>query len=203
MASPDSLSLPRLGLAVLDRLAGIRPDGRLVLVTSARPREGKSFVAQALARQAQGLTGGQVLLVEATLTGKPKGAASGGFAALLAGMDLPEGTVRATERPGLWQLAAGIAGADAEQALFQAGPVSRALQALREQYDLVVIDGPSLPACGALALQADATVLVVDALRSSGRAVEEALTISRLPSEQIAGVVINRQPGYLARWFGG
>lgn len=203
MASSDSLSLPRLGLAVLDRLAGIRPNGRVVLVTSARPREGKSFIAQALARQLQGLTNGQVLLVEATLSGKPKGAATGGFAALLSTNELADGAVRATERPGLWLLPAGLAGADAEQALFQAGPVARALQSLRESHDLVVVDGPSLAACGALALQADATVLVADAQRSSGRALEEALVASRLPHEQIAGVVINRQPGYLARWFGG
>lgn len=203
MATPDSLSLPRLGLAVLDRLAGIRPDGRVVLVSSARAREGKSFVAHALARQFQALTGGQVLLVEASLGGKPKGPAAGGFAALLAGADMPDGTVRATERPGLWLLPAGIAGADADQVLFQAGPVARALRALREQYDLVVVDGPCLAACGALALQADTTVLVVDAERSASRLVEEALTASRLPVQQIAGVVINRQPGYLSRWFGG
>lgn len=203
MATPDNLTLPRLGLAVLDRLADIRPDGRVVLVTSAGPREGKSFVAQALARQFQALTGGRVLLVEATLGGKPKGPAAGGLAALLAGTEMPDGAVRATERPGLWLLPAGIAGADADQALFQVGPVARALSALREQYDLVVVDGPSLAACGALALQADTTVLVVDAQRAAGRLVEEALAASRLPAQQIAGVVINRQPGYLARWFGG
>lgn len=203
MASSDSLSLPRLGLAVLDRLASIKADGRLVLVTSAGVGEGKSFIAQALARQFQPLTGANVLLVEASLGGKPRGAASGGFAALLATGEMPEGAVKGRDRPGLSLLQAGLAGADAEQVLFQPGPVGRALRVLRDQFDLVVIDGPTLARCGSLALQADATVLVIDAQRGSGRRIEEALTASRLPAQQVAGVVINRQPGYLARWFGG
>jgi Mrp family chromosome partitioning ATPase len=203
MTTPDNLSLPRLGLAVLDRLAAIRPDGRIVLVSSARPREGKSFVAQALARQFQGLTGGAVLLVDATLPGKPKGPAAGGFAALLATGELTEGGVRSSELPGLSLLVAGLAGADADQVLFQPGPVGRALQLLRSQYDLVVIDAPTLAQCGSLALQADATVLVIDAQRSARRRVHEALQASRLPQSQLAGVVINRQPAYLGRWFGG
>ena len=203
MASSDSLSLPRLGLAVLDRLAAIQADGRVVLVTSAGRGEGKSFVAQALARQFQPLTGSRVLLVEASLGGKPKGAASGGFAALLASGEMPDGAIKATDRAELFTLPAGLAGADAEQVLFQPGPVGRALRVLRDQFDLVVVDGPTLARCGSLALQADATVLVVDAQRSSGRRIEEALTASRLPARQVAGVVINRQPGSLARWFGG
>ncbi|MFG5408677.1 hypothetical protein ABXN37_11915 [Piscinibacter sakaiensis] len=166
MANDDNLSLPRLGLAVLDRLAEIRPDGRVVLVTSARSREGKTFVAQALARQLQALTGGRVVLVEATLTGKPKGGASGGFAGLLAQGTPPEGALRAS--------------ADAEQVLFQPGPVARALQWLRGTHDLVVVDGPNLPRCGSLALQSDATVLVVDAAATPRRRVQEALLASRL-----------------------
>ncbi|GAP35854.1 hypothetical protein [Piscinibacter sakaiensis] len=203
MANDDNLSLPRLGLAVLDRLAEIRPDGRVVLVTSARSREGKTFVAQALARQLQALTGGRVVLVEATLTGKPKGGASGGFAGLLAQGTPPEGALRASEREGLDLLPAGLGGADAEQVLFQPGPVARALQWLRGTHDLVVVDGPNLPRCGSLALQSDATVLVVDAAATPRRRVQEALLASRLPAAQVAGVVLNRQPGYLARWFGG
>lgn len=203
MALNDTLSLPRIGLAVLDRLAEIRPDGRVVLVSSARPGEGRSFVAQAMARQFQALTGGRVLLAEAGLSGKPKGPASGGFAGLLARGELPGEALRSTERAGLQVLPAGLGGADAEQVLFQPGPVSRALQLLRGQFDLVVVDGPPLARCGVLALQADATVLVVDAARTPRRRVQEALAVSRLPAAQIAGVVINRQPGYLARWFGG
>lgn len=203
MSTSDTLSLPRLGLAVLDRLAEIRPDGRIVLVSSARAGEGKSFVAQALARQFQALTAGKVLLVEASLSGKPKGGASGGWAGLLASGELPADALRATEREFLRVLPAGLGGGDAEQVLFQPGPVSRALQLLRTEFDLVVVDGPTLPRCGALALQADATVLVVDAASTPRRRVQEALAASRLPAAQVAGVVINRQPGYLARWFGG
>ena len=195
--------MPRLGLAVLDRLAAIKPDGRLVLVTSARKGEGKSFVAQSLARQFAALGAGSVLLVDGCITGKPKGEASGGFAGLLLAGELGDDAVKGSDRPGLALLSAGQGGADAEQLLFRPGPVSRALQALRQSHDLVVIDGPTLAACGALALLTDTTVLVIDAQRSSGRAVQDALLASRLPAAQVAGVVINRQPGYLARWFGG
>ncbi len=195
--------MPRLGLAVLDRLAAIKPDGRLVLVTSARKGEGKSFLAQSLARQFVALGAGSVLLVDANITSKPKGEASAGFAGLLQAGELSDDAVKGSERPGLDLLPAGQGGGDAEQLLFRPGPVSRALQALRRSHDLVVVDGPTLAACGALALLTDATVLVIDAQRSSGRAVQDALLASRLPSAQVAGVVINRQPGYLSRWFGG
>ena len=203
MSATDNLSMPRLGLAVLDRLAAIKADGRLVLVTSARKGEGKSFVAHALARQFAALGAGSVLLVDGHIAAKPKGEAVGGFAGLLAAGELADDAVRSSERSGLGLLPAGQGGADAEQLLFRPGPVSRALQALRQSHDLVVFDGPSLAACGALALLTDATVLVIDAQRSSGRAVQDALLASRLPEKQVAGVVINRQPGYLARWFGG
>jgi Mrp family chromosome partitioning ATPase len=203
MSASDTLSLPRIGLAVLDRLATIRPDGRLLMVSSARAGEGRSFVAMALARQFEALGFGRVLLVETRVSARPKGAPEGGFVGLLASGELADGAVRGSDRPNLSILPAGQGGADAEQLLFQPGPVGRALQHLRESWDLVVIDAPPLAACGSLAHQSDATLLVVDAQRTSGRVVQEAIDAARLPREAVAGVLINRQPGYLARWFGG
>lgn len=203
MSASDTLSLPRIGLAVLDRLATIRPDGRLLMVSSARAGEGRSFVAMALARQFEALGFGQVLLVQTQLSTRPKGAPDGGFAGLLATGELADGAVKGSDRPNLSILPAGQGGADAEQLLFQPGPVGRALQRLRQSWDLVVIDAPPLAACGSLAQQADATLLVVDAQRTSGRVVQEAIETARLPRAAVAGVLINRQPGYLARWFGG
>lgn len=203
MPANDNLSLPRIGLAVLDRLATIRPDGRVLMVSSARAGEGRSFVAMALARQFEALGFGHVLLVETRLMPRPKGVPEGGFAGLLATGELPEGALRGSDRPNLSILPPGQGGADGEQLLFHPGPVGRALQRLRQSWDLVVIDAPPLGACGALVQQTDATLLVVDAQRTSGRVVEEAIEAARLPRESVAGVLINRQPGYLARWFGG
>jgi len=179
MNADDPLMVARLGLALLERFGkapgepGGAGTGRVVLVTSAEAGEGRSFVAR---------------LLRATLARQQ----AGGAEVLLCDGHL---------QPGRAQQALPLAG-DAAAALFRPVAVERALAALRAQFALTVIDGPTLGRCGALALQADAVLLVVDAGRTARRRVQRAMAEARLAPEQLAGVVLNRREAGLPRWLG-
>ena len=172
MSGNDPLLGARLALALLEHLAGHSPHesgaGRVVLVSSARPREGRSFVAGLLhaALRAQG--GAEPALVDGAALNR-----------LLGGEAVPQ--------PAL---------------LFQPAAVQRALRSLRGQYALALVDGPPLAGCGALAREADAVLLVVDAHATPQRSIERALADARIEPARLAGVVLNRREAALPRWLG-
>ncbi len=184
MNADDSLLMARLGLTLLDRLgladmpapeAGAPPPaGRILLITSARPREGRSLIANALRNSlAAQLSGsGEVVLTDGSLlTGR-----------LANDLPLPRASALL---------------------LFQPAAVQQALQALRDRMLLTIVDGPVLADCGALAQQADAVVVVLNARKTPRRGVEQALAAARVPPERLAGVVLNRHVQALPRWLGG
>ena len=118
MTITHSLSVHRTALALREAAAGAT-GGSVVLVTSARPGEGKSLMAGLLARALASHQEGQVLLVDAGLTATAERSGGAGLAGLLAGAD-PDGLVQAGSLPGLWHLPRG----DAYHAsqLFPLGP---------------------------------------------------------------------------------
>ena len=203
MTITHSLSVHRTALALREAAAGAT-GGSVVLVTSARPGEGKSLMAGLLARALASHQEGQVLLVDAGLTVTAERSGGAGLAGLLAGAD-PDGLVQAGSLPGLWHLPRG----DAYHAsqLFRAARLRAGLAPLRQRFGITVVDGPELAACGALLAQADRSLLVVDASRTPGPAVksalENALATARVGGERFVGVMLNRQPAGLPRWLGG
>ncbi|MBQ0937186.1 nucleotide-binding protein [Ideonella paludis] len=204
-------SLPSIDLLAIDRMAlHLRHDndgaveGRVFIVTSARPGEGKSLIARLLAQAAARHQEGDVLLMDAGITANAAEAASAGLAELLAGAPL-DGLVTQSGSPSLWQLWRGH-GYHASQ-LFRGARLRSALDKVRARFPLTIIDAPELSACGALLALVDQAIVVVDTRVTTGEAVKQALDtalgVAGVGQERIAGVVLNRQSQRQIRWSGG
>lgn len=192
----------RLGLRVLGKLpASSQGQGRMVVVTSARDGEGKTFVAHALAHALAAQCTGAVALV--SCQADPRVATRLGWSDLV-----DTGTWHAD----MAQSVAGEGGAivpdliaSGRQAraetLFKPDAVAAALQALRERYSMVVIDAPSLPACGALTRHADGSLLVVNAKDTRREVIQGALASNPIPSERLLGTVLNQRQDYVPAWL--
>ena len=219
-SGPEGLLFPRIGLGVLEHLerqgaAPVRPavegeaaatTGRVILVSSTRAGEGKSFVAQGLAAALAEQQGGDVVWVDAAFDRPPadgdifrRGAAGLSEIMTLGSLQglAPAGV--GSER--LWRLGRGVL---AQPALLQRpGAVGKGLAALRAGFALIVLDAPSLEGCGALLAQADACVLVIDSRRTSRADARQALADARLGAGRLAGLVLNHRPRPIPRWLGG
>ena len=216
----DDALFSRIGLGVLAHLtrrhgAPAQPaaagdaatlSGRVVLVSSTHSGEGKSFVAQGLATALAEQQNDDVIWVDAAFDRPPadtdisrRGAA--GLSEIMTLGSL-QGLAPAGVGPDrLWRLGRGVL---AQPALLQRpDAVSKGLTALRAGFALIVLDAPSLDACGALLAEADACVMVVDSRRTSRRAAREALAAAQLGPERLAGLVLNHRPRPIPRWLGG
>lgn len=188
----------RLLRANLEHALGAAQGGRVVLVTSTGPGEGKTLnavnLAASLARQ-----GGRVLLVDADLrqaaAGRLLGCGNGpGLAELLAGRGEPEKAVRRSAELGADVLPAG--GANAED-LVSAAVLRPLLGRLRASYEWIVVDAPPVgPVADALVMAplADGTVLVVQAERVPLRAAAQTAERLAQAGARVLGVVLNRAP---------
>ena len=216
----DALLFQRIGLGVLDYLErnGVAPvqpvaegdaaalSGRVILVTSTRAGEGKSFVAQGLAAALAEQQEDDVIWVDAAFDRPPadndifrRGAA--GLSEIMTLGSL-QGLAPAGAGPDrLWRLGRGVL---AQPALLQRpDAVAKGLTALRAGFALIVLDAPSLDGCGALLAQADACVLVVDSRRTPRSEARQALADAQVGAERLAGLVLNHRPRPIPRWLGG
>ena len=190
--------------ASLDRLRGqmrimgeARP--RMVMVTSAMPKEGKSVFAAAMARN-MAAAGWRVLLLEcdlccpslATEFGLKPGA---GLCDILSGKLLGNlDDVVSEPEPGLHVILAGSKAADSQE-LLASSRMSQLLMAVRASYDLVILDTPPvLPVADALILarHADATLMVVRWEKTARAAALDAAGLLRDSHAQILGAVMTR-----------
>ena len=213
----DSTLFTRIGLGVLDHLnrhhgPTVQPSadggasGRVVLVSSARAGEGKSFVAQGLAHALAEQQGGDVIWVDAafdTPTAEPdisrRGAA--GFSEIMTLGSLQGLAPAGAGSEHLWRLGRGVLAQ--ASLLYRPEAVRQGLKALRAGFALTVLDAPSLGACGALLAEVDACVLVVDSRHTSRHAAQRALADAHLGPDRVAGVVLNHRPRPIPRWLGG
>ncbi len=190
--------------ASLDRFRGqmrvlgeARP--RLIMVTSALPKEGKSIFAGELARNTAA-AGWRVLLLECDF-GCPSLSRQFG---LRAGPGLCEilsgGILGSTEsvmhhpEPHLNVITAGRVSGDPQE-LLASKRMSALLTAVRSQYDLVILDTPPvLPVADALVLarQADATVAVVRWEKTPRLAASDAIRLLRESGARIMGVAMTQ-----------
>lgn len=191
--------------ALLQSLAAAQ-SRHIFAVTSARAREGKSFVALNLsAKLARG--GARVLLIDADLRSHsrraPLGpdASRGSLLGYLMERNNFESSLHDTWLPGLALVPAGAAvAADSGRELFGSSRMRKFMEAVRAAYgsDFVVIDCP--PALTAsetriAAHLADALLLVMAANRTPRDAVARAL--SQLAGATLAALVLNRfEPSY-------
>ena len=190
--------------ASLDRLRGLMrtmcdESPKLIMVTSAQPKEGKSVFSAALARN-MAAAGRRVLLLECDLScpslARQLGLAPGpGLADILAGTLL--GKLRDVVRepqPRLHVIVAGSRQGDPQE-LLASNRMAQLLRAVRETYDLVILDTPPvLPVADALVLarHADATLMVVRWEATSRSATHDAVQLLHDSRANLMGAVMTR-----------
>ena len=190
--------------ASLDNLRGkmralgdARP--KLIMVTSALPREGKSVFASGFARNAAA-AGWRVMLIECDLCCPTLAAQFGigdgpGLCEILSGTVLGDlHSVVHGIGPRLHVITSGRTTSDPQE-LLASRTMTALLDAVRTQYDLVVLDTPPvLPVADALVLarQVDATVMVVRWEKTERGAVQDALRRLRDSQARVMGAVMTR-----------
>ncbi len=186
----------RLGLRLLSKLPAGQT-GRAVVVTSARDGEGKTFVADALAKAMAAQCMGPVALL--SCTPDPRQPQGEGWSDLVHTGHWHDDMARATRTENLSQVFAGTQ--TRVETLFKPEAVQAALNTLRQHFSLVIIDGPSLAQCGALPRHADGALLVVNAKSTRREVVQGALAANPIPVERLLGTVLNQRPDYVPEWL--
>jgi capsular exopolysaccharide synthesis family protein len=187
-------------------MALLQQPWRVLLVTSAGGREGKSTMAANIALSfAQ--AGRRVVLIDANLRDPKLGELFGidedapGLADLLIAPDIDRAVPAALDaylhQGPLANLEILPAGTQPPRPtdLLQSSLFLRLLEHHAERSALVLVDGPAVLASAdslVLAQAADATLLVVDAQRARGAAISEAVDALRHTSTYVVGAVLNR-----------
>jgi polysaccharide biosynthesis transport protein len=172
--------------------------GKVVLVTSSLPGEGKTCLATCLARLAA-LEGQKVVLVDGDLRHPSVEAAldlgpAQGLTALLDGHESLDATLRTDDRTGLRVLTTG-AGAPTPTRLLGSEAMRRLLDELRRRFDLVVIDAAPILAVSDTRHLARAADLVLFAARWGHTPASVAAHAFRLLGEadaKVPGAVLTR-----------
>ena len=179
-----------------------------LMVTSTAPGEGKTLTASNLSGVYARL-GMRVLLVDCDLWGGrlhelfrvPR---TPGLADLMKGLPIPTlDATRSTTVPGLFLLPAGTKDANPADLIRRAG-MRGLLNELAEQYDLVVLDSPSVLSVADTAILAalvDGVVFVVRAGMTDREAALEALQRLATSGANVLGAVLN-DPGGEAQRYG-
>lgn len=171
---------------------------KIILITSALPREGKTTTsvntAIVLAQK-----GTRVLLVDADLR-RPSihrtlgmGPRVGLSNVLTGGATLQQATVRSSLLPNLYILPAGTPPPNPAE-LMASAQMFEMLMELREQYDHVVIDTPptlSVTDAVVLSTRADAVVLVIRSSQTTKPALRRAREILAQVNARVSGVLLN------------
>ena len=171
---------------------------RVIAITAARPGEGKTLLTLSLGRSAQ-QAGEKVLLIECDLR-QPKFArilaAEGnlGLSDLLRGSAALADVLREDPVTGLVYIPAGKPGGDM-LSLFLSDAMAHLLAAIRDQYDLILLDTPPVQAMS----EARVTASIADAVllcvrwRNTPRAVlRHAFELLRESHANVAGTVVTR-----------
>ncbi|MGZ3181054.1 MAG: XrtA-associated tyrosine autokinase [Telluria sp.] len=192
---------------LLHAAAGARPRSNLIVVTSALPGEGKTYCAVNLAMSMAMEKDHTVMLVDADVA-RPSVLDTLGLAPAPGLMDLllderltPADVILRTNVPSLTLLPAGRSNRHATE-LLASQAMSRLLDDISSRYAdrIVIFDSPPVlltTEAGVLASRMGQVVLVVEAEKTTQRAVRDAL--ERLGGSERIGLVCNktRQPSAL------
>ena len=182
----------------------IRPGEGSPVVTfvAARGGEGTSTIALEFARAARGIGKASVLLLDATLRIRFSRDMRHTVAEVMdAGLPLDLAVAHCQEdvdRACLRRFGADDPGVDRARVVGEIWPV------LREQYDMIVVDAPSLEETAfglLLAGISDAVIVVVRAEHTRRPAVRRLIDLLRQSGAPLAGTVLNRRRYYLPRFI--
>jgi Mrp family chromosome partitioning ATPase len=196
----DSMLFARLAARVVDRLPPT-DRGRVLLVTSARRGEGKTYVAAALAAALTAQVDSAVALVDVSPTSRGTSvgelsAASWSDLVASALNDVPQAAKSAGAQPLHIPYGRGDSAT-----MFRSAGVACALNVLRSRFAFVVLDGPNLPDCGVLGARADASLLVINANHTRREIVRGSLRANPIAPEKMMGAVLNETPFYVPKWL--
>lgn len=171
---------------------------KVIAITAARPSEGKTTVAMALARSAA-VNGERVVMVDCdvrhpSLAQLLRAGGKSGLVDCLLGHAELASVVRVDELTGAAYIPAGSPEANAA-GLFTGAAMAAVLERLKAEYDLVLLDAPpalAITDARLLARLADATLLCVRWRRTPGAIVQNALDLLAEARAQIAGVALTR-----------
>jgi polysaccharide biosynthesis transport protein len=192
----EQFRLLRTRLASMQKQRGIKT----LLVTSAVPAEGKTFVACGLAGVLAQQPGNRVLLIDGDLR-KPMAAQDLGlndcmdrlgFSDVLSGKTEAMNLLLSSTDTNLFFLPAGKI-PDNPAELLSSSLLASALKQLSNSFDWIVIDSPpalSLADSSIMAPLCDALLLVVHSSHTSSKMIKDC--IQRLGCDKICGVIMNR-----------
>jgi Mrp family chromosome partitioning ATPase len=193
-------------LKVMLTLALGASEVRPVMVLSALPREGATTIARGIATALAEGGRRRVLLIEAAQRNDARRIprdAPHGLADVLVGHVGPHAVIQATTVAGLRVLPSGrrplALGSAASLEAFD-----RAIDALAEDFDGVLVDGGSLRRCPGSLLVAGrmrGVVLVVEAERTGFAVAADAAERLKSAGANVLGVVLNRRRDYVPRFI--
>ncbi len=171
---------------------------RTVAITAARPAEGKTTITLALARSAA-MAGERVVAVDCDIRSpsfpdRLGGAAEPGLADCLRGVARLEEVIQKDPLTNMAYIPAGTAGPDTF-GLFMSEAMGQVLQALRHEYQLVLLDAPPAHAMTdtrAIAQIADATLVCARWRRTPRAVVQNAIELLEAANASVAGVALTR-----------
>lgn len=183
---------------------------RTIAVTSARSREGKTFVAAATALQLSKLGVGRVLCVDANfqrpdLHRRFNIPGDTGLYQCLQADAIDESAFFRSQTSELDILPAGK-GADSG-ILFNQARVKKFLDAVAPRYEWIIFDSAEILESGGngLLMLVDGLVVIVDSRATRWQIVKESLTHTGVNPDKILGVVLNKRrfeiPSFLYRWL--
>ena len=202
--SPVSESLRSIRTNVLFRTGNV--PSRTLLVTSAVPKEGKSFMSANLAA-VLAMAGSRVILIDADLR-RPSThllfdlSDDQGLSEVLAGTRSIDEVIQQSHVPNLEVISSGPIPPNPSE-LLGSDEMKRIPELLSERYDIIIIDSPPATAVAdpiVLAPLADGVVLVVEANRTRKPVVMQAITRLQQVQAKIIGGIVNkldvRKSGY-------
>ena len=187
----------RTRLSLLQKQDGIKT----ILITSAVPKEGKSFTSHALAGVIAQEHNKRVVIIDADLrkqgTGRDYGLTLGsevaGTTQVLQGTSDFKKSLRKSKDPEFWFLPSGMLPHNPSE-LLSSPEMEKMLRFAAEKFDWVIVDAPpalALSDPSLLAPLCDAVVLVVRANSTPAKLVQE--TINKIGRDRISGIVLNRK----------
>ena len=187
--------------------------GRVIVVTSSQPLEGKTTTATNLAI-ALALGGEKVLLVDADLRRPNLHKTLGidnsiGLSHLLTGQASPRDAVRMTSTPGLWVMTAGQVPPNPSE-LLASDRMKKLLDPAHGWFDWVIVDTPPVLAVTDAVILAPLAAGVAFVIRSEmtpRRHVRRALETLMTGQPKLHGIVLNgvdleRNKYYYSRYYG-
>jgi len=188
------------------RLELICEGKKSLVVTSVLPREGKTTVAINLSRSLADI-GKRVLFIDCDLRNSEIAAAyeiedtAVGIESYLVGQKNMEEIILKSNKENLdFVLAVGSSINSTE--LLDGERFRALLKEVKEEYDFVIIDTPSMAECAdatIIAKEADAVILVIQENRVCRRMIEESLERLREAKSEVLGVVLNKSENQILR----